>query len=78
MENLWIQFVFIYSFLKGTREGMKKAALAKSNSIEILFFFAAICLKFILLPMELSDSPMNSCAGMLTEGSGDLSPLHSV
>ncbi len=42
MQDLWILFVFIYSFLKGTREGMKKAALSKSNSIEILFFFTLI------------------------------------
>ncbi len=39
MENLWILFVAAYGLLKGTREGMKKAALKKSNSNEILFFY---------------------------------------
>lgn len=48
MENLWILFVFIYSFLKGTREGMKKAALKKSSSNEILFFYTLIGLIFTL------------------------------
>ena len=42
MENLWIIFIFIYSFLKGSREGMKKAALRKSSSSEILFFYTLI------------------------------------
>lgn len=42
MENLWILFIFIYSFLKGSREGMKKAALKKSSSSEILFFYTLI------------------------------------
>lgn len=42
MENLWIIFIFIYSFLKGSREGMKKAALKKSSSSEILFFYTLI------------------------------------
>lgn len=40
--NLWILFVFIYSFLKGTRDGIKKAALKKSSSTEILFFYTLI------------------------------------
>lgn len=39
MENLWILFVAAYGLLKGTREGMKKAALKKSSSNEILFFY---------------------------------------
>ncbi len=42
MESSWIIFVFIYSFLKGTREGMKKAAMKKSSSTEILFFYTLI------------------------------------
>ena len=42
MKNLWIIFIFIYSFLKGSREGMKKAALRKSSSSEILFFYTLI------------------------------------
>lgn len=42
MDNLWILFIFIYSLLKGTREGMKKAALRKSSSDEILFFYTLI------------------------------------
>ena len=36
----WIIFVFIYSFLKGSRDGMKKAALKKSSADEILFFYS--------------------------------------
>ncbi|MBQ4526942.1 MAG: EamA family transporter [Clostridia bacterium] len=42
MEGLWILFVFIYSLLKGSRDGMKKAALKKSSSDEILFFYSLI------------------------------------
>lgn len=42
MDNLWILFIFIYAFLKGSREGMKKAALKKSSSNEILFFYTLI------------------------------------
>lgn len=51
MGNLWILFVFIYSFLKGAREGMKKAALKKNNSIEILFFYTLIGL-ILTLPFS--------------------------
>ena len=39
MDNLWILFIFIYALLKGSREGMKKMALKKSSSNEILFFY---------------------------------------
>ncbi len=42
MENLWILFVFIYAFFKGSREGIKKAALKRSSSGEILFFYTLI------------------------------------
>jgi len=35
-------FVLIYGILKGAREGMKKAALKKSSSTEILFFYTLI------------------------------------
>ena len=42
MENLWILFIIIYGLLKGSREGMKKAALKKSSSNEILFFYTLI------------------------------------
>ena len=42
MENIWIIFIFIYAFLKGSREGMKKAALKRSSSNEILFFYTLI------------------------------------
>lgn len=44
---LWIILVFIYSLLKGSRDGMKKAALKKSSSDEILFFYSLI--GFILI-----------------------------
>ncbi len=40
--SLWIIFVIIYSILKGSRDGMKKAALKKSSSSEILFFYTLI------------------------------------
>ena len=40
MNNLWILFIFIYSFLKGSRDAMKKAALKKSSADEILFFYS--------------------------------------
>lgn len=48
MENLWIFFVIIYSLLKGSRDGMKKAALKKSSSTEILFFYTLIGLILVL------------------------------
>ena len=48
MENLWILFIIIYAILKGTREGMKKAALNKSSSNEILFFYTLIGWLFTL------------------------------
>jgi len=51
MDKLWIIFVFIYSLLKGTREGMKKAALKKSSSSEILFFYTLVGL-ILTLPFS--------------------------
>jgi len=48
MENLWILFIVIYALLKGSREGMKKAALKKSSSNEILFFYTFIGFLFTL------------------------------
>ena len=48
MDNLWILFIFIYAFLKGSREGMKKAALKRSSSNEILFFYTLIGFIFTL------------------------------
>ena len=48
MVKLWILFIFIYSMLKGTRDAMKKAALKKSSSTEILFFFTLIGLVMVL------------------------------
>lgn len=39
MNNLWIFFIVIYALLKGGREGMKKKALEKNSSNEILFFY---------------------------------------
>lgn len=42
MGKLWILFIVIYALLKGSREGMKKAALKKSSSTEILFFYTFI------------------------------------
>ena len=48
MENSWILFIVIYSLLKGSREGMKKAALKKSSSNEILFFYTLVGLVLVL------------------------------
>ena len=42
MKHSWILFVIIYGLLKGSREGMKKAAFKKSSSNEILFFYTLI------------------------------------
>ncbi len=42
MQYLWIIYIVIYSLLKGSRDGMKKAALKKSSSNEILFFYTLI------------------------------------
>lgn len=47
-DSLWILFIFIYAFLKGSREGMKKAALKRSSSNEILFFYTLIGFIFTL------------------------------
>ena len=50
MNNLWILYIIIYALLKGSREGMKKVALKKSSSNEILFFYTLVawilCLPF--------------------------------
>ena len=48
MDKLWILFIVIYSLLKGSREGMKKAALKKSSSTEILFFYTLVGLILVL------------------------------
>lgn len=48
MKNIWILFIIIYSLLKGSREGMKKAALKKSSSNEILFFYTLVGLVLVL------------------------------
>lgn len=48
MNNLWIIFIIIYAVLKGSREGMKKAALKKSSSNEILFFYTLVGLVLVL------------------------------
>ncbi len=48
MEHFWIIFVIIYSLAKGMREGMKKAALRKSSSEEILFFYTLFGLILVL------------------------------
>ncbi len=48
MENVWILFIFLYSLLKGLREGMKKAAIKKSSANEILFFYTFIGFLFTL------------------------------
>lgn len=48
MDNLWIIFIVIYALLKGGREGMKKAALKKSSSNEILFFYTLVGLILVL------------------------------
>ena len=48
MKNLWIIFIIIYALLKGSREGMKKAALKQSSSNEILFFYTLVGLIFVL------------------------------
>lgn len=51
MGKLWILFIVIYALLKGSREGMKKAALKKSSSNEILFFYTFIGL-ILTLPFS--------------------------
>lgn len=60
MENLWVVFVFIYSILKGSRDGMKKAALKKSSLYEVLFFYTLIGVVFALpyLPEAVRLSPL--------------------
>ena len=42
MSNIWIFLVIVYSVLKGARDPMKKAALKKNSSGEILFFYTLI------------------------------------
>ena len=48
MKHIWILYILIYSFLKGSREGMKKVAMKKSNSNEILFFYTLIGLILVI------------------------------
>jgi len=47
MSGMWVVLVLIYSILKGSRDGMKKAALRLNSSDEILFFYSLI--GFILI-----------------------------
>lgn len=42
MKNGWIILIFLYALLKGSRDGMKKMALKKSSSGEILFFYTLL------------------------------------
>lgn len=42
MSNIWILLILVYSLLKGARDPMKKAALKKNSSGEILFFYTLI------------------------------------
>ena len=60
MTGMWVVLVLIYSILKGSRDGMKKAALKLSSSDEILFFYSLI--GFILIipfsPNAFSISPV--------------------
>ena len=53
MTNSWVFYIIIYSLLKGSREGMKKAALKKSSSNEILLFYTLIGL-ILTLPFSKS------------------------
>lgn len=48
MQNSWIIFIFIYALLKGSRDGMKKAALKRSSSGEILFFYTLLGFLFTI------------------------------
>lgn len=48
MEYLWIIFVVIYSFLKSSRDCMKKAALKRSSLYEVLFLYTFIGFIFAL------------------------------
>ena len=48
MEQIWIFYVLMFGLLKGSREGMKKAALKKTSSTVILFFYTLIGLIFAL------------------------------
>ncbi len=53
MNHLWILFVLFYALMKGSRDGMKKAALQKSGADEILFFYTLIGL-ILILPFSAS------------------------
>lgn len=48
MEQIWILYVLMFGLLKGSREGMKKAALKKNSSTVILFFYTLIGLLLAL------------------------------
>lgn len=48
MENSWIILIFLYALLKGSRDGMKKMALKKSSSGEILFFYTLLAFIFAI------------------------------
>lgn len=48
MENSWIILIFLYALLKGSRDGMKKMALKKSSSGEILFFYTLLAFLFAI------------------------------
>jgi len=48
VEGLWIFYVLLYALMKGSRDGMKKAALQKNSANEILFFYTLFGLLLIL------------------------------
>lgn len=48
MDKLWLVFVIFYALMKGSRDGMKKAALRKNSANEILFFYTLLGFLLIL------------------------------
>lgn len=59
---MWIALAAVYGILKGIRDVMKKVALKKSSTIEVLFFYSLISL--ILLIPTIGDA-----AAIFTSGS---------
>lgn len=48
MEMLWIALVLLYGILKGVREIVKKKALEKNSTIEVLFMYTLLSFLIVL------------------------------
>ena len=46
-NHLWVWLVLLYGFLRGTRDIIKKKAMEKSSTMEVLFFYTLLSFLFV-------------------------------